>query len=93
MPLSGAVVSYMMALLSWTLVVRVLCVCVVVSCYVTACVGAGATAECARLRLTIPSVSSVRFLVCMVYVLLVRREWEGSMSTLSRTRVLRVMCE
>ena len=91
MPLSGAVVNYMMAVLSGTLVVRVMCVCVAVSCCVTACVGAWAAAECARLRLTIPTASSVRFLVYVVSVL-VRREWEGSMSTLSMTRV-RVMCE
>ena len=91
MPLSGAGVSYVMAVLSWTLVVRVLCVCVAVSCCATARVGAGAVAECARLRLTIPTASSVRFLVCVVPVL-VRREWEGSISTLSKTRVSRVMC-
>ena len=92
MPLYGAVISYTMAMLSWTRVVRVLCVWGVVSCCVIACVGAGAAAECARLRLTIPTVSSLRVLVCVVSVL-VRREWEGSMSTLSMTRVSRVMCE
>ncbi len=81
-----------MAVLSWTLVVRVLWVCVAVSCYVTACVGVGAAAECGRLRLTIPNVYSVRFLVFVVPVL-VRQEWERSMSTLSITRVSQVMCE
>ncbi len=49
MPLSGTVVNYnMMAVLSWARVVRVLCVCVAVSYCVTACVGVGAAAECAR---------------------------------------------
>ena len=48
MPLSGADIIYMMAVLSCTRVVRVMCVCVAVSCCVTACVGAGAAAECAR---------------------------------------------
>ncbi len=92
MPLSGAGISYTMEVLSWTLVVRVLCVFVAVSCCVTACVGVGAAAECARLRLTIPNASSVRFLVFVVPVL-VREEWERSMSTLSRTRDSWVMCK
>ncbi len=92
MPLSGAGISYTMAVLSSTLVVRLLCVCVAVSYRVTACVGVGAAAECARLRLTIPTAYSVRFLVFMVPVL-ARQECEGSMSTLSRTRVSRVMRE
>ena len=86
MPLSGADIIYMMAVLSWTRVVRVLCMCGAVSCCVTACVGAGAAAECARLRLTFPTVSSARFLLCVVPVL-VRQWWEGSTSTLSGTRV------
>ena len=86
MPLSGADIIYMMAVLSCTRVVRVLCVYVAVSCCVTACVGAGAAAECARLRLTIPTASRVRFLLCAVHVI-VRPDWERSMSTLSGTRV------
>ena len=86
MPLSGADIIYMMAVLSWTRVVRFMCVCVDVSCCVTACVGARAAAECARLRLTIPTASRVRFLVCVVSAF-VRSAWEGSMSTLSMIRV------
>ena len=86
MLVSGADIIYMMTVLSCTRVVRVLCVCVAVSCCVTACVGAGAAAECARLRLTIPTASRVRFLVCAVHVF-VRPDWERSMSTLSGTRV------
>jgi len=62
-PLSGADLIYMMAVLSWARVVRVLCVCVAVSCWMTACVCARAAAECARVRLTIPTVSSVRSLL------------------------------
>ena len=84
MPLSGADIFYMMAVLSLTLVVRVLCVCVAVSCCVTACVGARAAVECARLRLTIPTSSEVRFLVCVLLVF-VWQAWERS--TLSGTRV------
>ena len=86
MPLSGADIIYMMAVLSWTRVVRVLCMCGAVSCCVTACVGAGAAAECARLRLTIPTASRVRFLVRAVHVFM-RPDWERSMSTLPGARV------
>jgi hypothetical protein len=86
MPLSGADIIYVMAVLSWTRVVRVLCICEAVSCCVTACVGAGAAAECARLRLTFPTAASARFLVFMLPVL-GRQSWEVSMSTLSETRV------
>ena len=68
---------YVMAVLSGARVVRVLCVCVAASCCVTACVGARAAAECARLRLTIPTSSEVRFLVCVVLAF-VWQAWAGS---------------
>jgi hypothetical protein len=60
-----------MAVLSGARDVRVLCVCVDVSCFVTA-LGARASAECARLRLTVPGRQSTkRFLL---FILAKRRD-------------------
>ncbi len=85
MPLSGAGIIYVMAVLSGTRVVRVLWVWEAVSCCATACVGAGAAADCDRRRLVIPTESSMRCLVCVV-PLLVRRESARSVDVLSGTR-------
>jgi ribose/xylose/arabinose/galactoside ABC-type transport system permease subunit len=91
MPLSAVGINYMIAVLSGTLVRRVLCVCAAVSSCATACVGVGVAAECAWELLDIPTESNMRFLVCVVPAL-VRREWARSMAMLSGSRVSRVMC-
>jgi len=51
---------YVMAVLSGTRVVRVLCVWVATPCCVAACVCVGVAAECARLRLMAPGSASTK---------------------------------